>query len=71
MSLHPRVAQALEEIDASCFSGDQFEGEDDLKELEKYLRRWTRYAEQVRKDLAERGPQVAETAAYRSTEVDE
>jgi len=45
--MHPKVAQAIQEIDAAVFNSDTFdsdtpEGESDRKELLKYLARWSR-----------------------------
>lgn len=40
--MHPRVAQAIQEIDAAVFNGDTFEDPDDRAELLAYVARWTR-----------------------------
>ena len=38
--MHQKVEEAIDEIDAALFSGDQFHDLDNLKELECYLIRW-------------------------------
>lgn len=40
--MHPRVAEAIQVIDAAVFSGDTFEDPDDRAELLEYVARWTR-----------------------------
>jgi hypothetical protein len=40
--MHPKVAQAIQEIDAAVFNGDTFEDPDDRAELLEYIARWTR-----------------------------
>lgn len=40
--MHPKVEQALEEIDAALLNGDTFEEPEDLDKLRAYLERWTR-----------------------------
>jgi len=39
---------ACDEIDAAMFSGDSFNNEQNTKELEYYLDRWTREIENIR-----------------------
>lgn len=50
MSLHWKVEEAFEEIDAAVYSGDSFHDEENLKELERYIQRWSREAERIRKN---------------------
>lgn len=38
--MHPKVAQAIQEIDAAVFNGDTFEDSDDRAELLEYIARW-------------------------------
>jgi hypothetical protein len=38
--MHPKVAEAIQQIDAAVFNGDTFENPDDRKELLEYLDRW-------------------------------
>ena len=38
--MHPKVAEAVHQIDAAVFNGDTFENPDDRKELLEYLDRW-------------------------------
>lgn len=40
--MHPKVAQALEEIDAAIFSGDTFDDLDSALELFNRMLRWQR-----------------------------
>lgn len=51
MSLHPMVEEAIQEIDAAFFSGDQFHAEEDLARIEKFLLRWGREATRIKADL--------------------
>ena len=48
--MHPRVAQAIQEIDAAVFGGDTFEDPDDRAELLEYVARWTRELSAVHED---------------------
>lgn len=41
-----------EEIDASFFSGDQFESEEALARIEFFLERWNKRAEEIRLSMA-------------------
>jgi hypothetical protein len=45
--------EACEQIDAGFFSGDTFDNEEALAEIEDYLGRWTRRAAEIRRDLEE------------------
>lgn len=47
--LHPNVEKAIDEIDASFFSGDQFHDENNFKVIEKFLHRWGKELEAIRK----------------------
>lgn len=47
------VYAACEEIDAAFFSSDAFHNPERLAEIEHYLGRWSREAENIRKLLAE------------------
>lgn len=38
--MHPKVAGAIQEIDAALFNGDTFEDPDDRAELVSYVERW-------------------------------
>ncbi len=40
--MHPKVAGAIQEIDAALFNGDTFDDPDDRAELVEYVRRWSR-----------------------------
>lgn len=40
--MHPKVAQAIQEIDSAIFNGDTFEDPDDRAELLAHIARWTR-----------------------------
>ena len=40
--MHPKVEQAIQEIDAAVFSGDTFEDAEARAELIGYLERWLR-----------------------------
>ena len=48
MSLQPMVEEAIQEIDAAFFSGDQFYTEEDLARIEKFLLRWGREATRIK-----------------------
>lgn len=54
--MHPKVASAIEEIDAAVFSGDTFEDPAARAKLVEYMAAWTRELAPV-EDAAE---QVAE-----------
>lgn len=51
-TLHPSVERACQEIDASFFSGDQFESEEGLARIEFFLERWNKRAEEIRRGMA-------------------
>lgn len=53
MSLHPKVDEAFDEIDAAVFSGDSFHDPDNLAELERYIARWSREIAVIRKERIE------------------
>lgn len=53
-TMHPLVAKALEEIDASFFSGDQFHNQVDLDKVEFYVARWQREIANIKEMLKER-----------------
>ena len=38
--MHPRVAEAIQQIDAAVFNGDTFEEPEARAELVEYLKRW-------------------------------
>lgn len=40
--MHPKVAGAIQEIDAALFNGDTFDDPDDRAELVAYVERWSR-----------------------------
>ncbi len=40
--MHPKTAQAFEEIDAAVFSGEMLHVQNDLDQMAMYLSRWTR-----------------------------
>lgn len=40
--MHPKVAGAIQEIDAALFNGDTFDDPDDRAELTRYVRRWAK-----------------------------
>jgi hypothetical protein len=40
--MHPKVAQAIQEIDAAVFNSDTFDDPDDKAELQRFLDRWCR-----------------------------
>lgn len=40
--MNPKVAQAIQEIDAALFSSDEFENEAAIKELRHFVDRWDR-----------------------------
>lgn len=40
--MHPKVAGAIQEIDAALFNGDTFDDPDDRAELSSYVERWAR-----------------------------
>jgi len=42
MSMHPKVADAFEQIDAAIFSGDEFFDPINLNVLTDYIQRWQR-----------------------------
>jgi len=42
MNLHPKVAAALEEIDAAVFSSDTFIDAENRSSLTEYMTRWQR-----------------------------
>lgn len=50
--IHPDTFRALEEIDASFFSGDSFHSAEALAFVQAYLDRWSREAESIRRMLA-------------------
>lgn len=41
-NMHPKVEQAIQEIDAAVFNGDTFDEPEARIELKAYLERWTR-----------------------------
>jgi hypothetical protein len=45
--MHPKVKQALEEIDAAVFNGDTFEDEEARNELLDYISSWKREVGEV------------------------
>ncbi len=47
--IHPDVKEAIQEIDAAFFSGDDFHGPADLDYIQLYLDRWNLEAEFIRK----------------------
>lgn len=53
MSMHPKVADAFEEIDAAIFSGDTFWDKDNMDKLEKFLGRWYRGMVSTKQSVAE------------------
>jgi hypothetical protein len=40
--VHPKLAQAIQEIDAAVFNGDTFEDSDARNELLAYMARWAK-----------------------------
>ncbi len=40
--MHPKLAHAIQEIDAAVFNGDTFDDPDARAELLHYIERWTR-----------------------------
>lgn len=38
--MHPKVAEAIQQIDAAVFNGDTFENPDERTELLEYIERW-------------------------------
>lgn len=40
--MHPKLAQAIQEIDAAVFNGDTFESPDTRAEMLGYISRWTK-----------------------------
>lgn len=54
MNIHPKVLEAIDEIDAAFFSGDCFHNEDSLKEIERMLIRWAKEASNIREILNQR-----------------
>lgn len=40
--MHPKVAQAIQEIDAAVFNGDDFDDKGECDELLHYVERWLR-----------------------------
>jgi hypothetical protein len=40
--MHPKVAQAIQEIDAAVFNSDTFDDEGERDELARYIERWLR-----------------------------
>lgn len=61
--MHPKVAQALQEIDAAVFNGDTFEDPDDRVELLEYVARWTRELSIAGRSVHE-GPSDDDTWTY-------
>jgi hypothetical protein len=55
--MHPKVEQAIQEIDAAFFSGDEFENPDARAKIAKYVGRWAR-------ELAQPIPLVEDTKDY-------
>ena len=51
--IHPGTFRAIDEIDASFFSGDAFHSPESLAFVEAYLARWNRQVESIRGMLAE------------------
>ena len=51
--MHQKVKDAIEEIDAAFFSGDEFLDKEKLDEIQYYLARWMRESVDVRKRLNE------------------
>lgn len=43
--MHPKVAEAIQEIDAALFHGDTFDDPDDRAELRVYVERWMKELE--------------------------
>jgi hypothetical protein len=50
VSVHPKVAAAIQEIDAAVFSGDSFDDPMSRAEMIEYARRWIR---ELSQDLAQ------------------
>ena len=53
MSIHPKVVEAIDEIDAAFFSGDQFHDDAALQEIERFLIRWGKEVANIREMLNE------------------
>lgn len=53
MSIHPKVIEAIDEIDAAFFTGDGFHDEDALQEIEGFLIRWGKEISNIREMLNE------------------
>lgn len=50
--MHPKVAGAIQEIDAALFSGDTFDNPVDRAELASYVARWARELEVLETDAS-------------------
>lgn len=50
MSLHPSVNNAIDEIDAAFFSGDEFHSTDNYNEICNFVARWTREILRIEED---------------------
>ena len=51
--MHTKIKHAIEEIDATFFSGDDFHDKEGLDEIQYYLARWMRNSVDIRKTLNE------------------
>lgn len=47
-TIHPNVQEALDSIDASFFSGDQFHSKENFEFMDFYLQRWIRESHNIR-----------------------
>lgn len=53
MSLHHKVLEAFDEIDAAVFSGDSFHDEEAADELDRMMARWASELRRIRTRLAQ------------------
>lgn len=53
MSLHPKVAESFDEIDAAIFSGDQFHNKEDKDQLAYYVNRWKKELAYIEQHIRE------------------
>lgn len=53
MSLHHKVLDAFDEIDAAVFSGDSFHNEEAADELDRMMERWASELGHIRARLAQ------------------
>lgn len=57
LSLHPSIADAINQIDAGFFSGDEFLDSENRECISAYIARWSRHIEEIETDLEDGAPE--------------